>query len=46
MANLKVAEPAQAAKMLEKGYDELFQAINKGMGKVNTELALKAAAFK
>jgi hypothetical protein len=46
MANLKVAEPTQAAKLLEKGYDDLYQAINKGMGKVNAELALKAAAFK
>ena len=46
MANLKVAEPTQAAKMLEKGYDDLYQAINTGMNKVNTTLALKAAAFK
>jgi hypothetical protein len=32
--------------MLEKGYDELYKAIEKGMSKVNTMLALKTAAYK
>ena len=45
LANLKVAEPGQAAKMLEKGYDDLYKAVQIGMGKVNQELAMATAEY-
>jgi len=32
--------------MLEKGYDELYQAINTGMDRVNGTLTLKTAEYK
>ena len=46
MADLQKADPRSAAKMLEKGYDELYQAINTGMDRVNGTLALKTAEYK
>ena len=46
MADLQAADPKQAAKWLEKGYDELQKAINDGMTRVNTTLSLKAAEYQ
>lgn len=46
MADLQKADPKQAAKWLEKGYDELQKAIDEGMARVNTTLSLRAKEFQ
>ena len=46
MADLKTADPSRAARMLEKGYDDLYKAVHTGMERVNTTLALQTAEFK
>ena len=44
--NLNIAAPTQAAKLLEKGYDELYSAIETGMNRVIMTLSLKNATYK
>jgi hypothetical protein len=43
---LNIAEgPAAAAKLLEKGYDELYKTINSKMTSINTLLKMQAIAY-
>lgn len=46
LADLKMADPKKASKIMSQTYDEMYQSIHNGMTTVNNELATQVAEYK